>query len=141
MLRDHGQQEDRGHSAVVALSPDARLLAVSNEAVVQVYDVKSRQLLAELVGRMESVWQLHFVLTTPDIPSSTDSDHLHTPVEKYLLFSEASLARGADGRIILWSLDAGGRQSSRTMPFALGNMADRAIGAISADLEEHHGLG
>lgn len=139
-LKDDDPNKGNVPSAAAALSADARLLAVSTNAVIRIYDTQSRQMYSELVGYLNNVGKLHFAPIHTDDPPKIDNDVTHKERGKYLLLSEGAEVSGDDGQVISWSLDSGGRLLSRTMPFAVENMADRALSAISIDLDDHHGL-
>lgn len=119
-------------SAALAISPDKKLLAVATNAVIQVFSMSGKRLLAELVGHETNVWKLLF---KPHSSSDQSSDRV-----KYLLLSAGAKVSGADGQIIVWNLDAEGKQLDRTMPFAIDSLSGKAVGAISAELKEHHDL-
>lgn len=129
-------------SAATALSPDDRLLAVATNASIRIYDLSSKKMHAEMIGHLSNVRTLHFAPRRQELSTASPSSHPlgNGKHQEYVLFSEGAEVSGADGQIISWILDGEGRQLSRTMPFAIEGMADRAIAAISMDLYEHHGL-
>ena len=141
-LRDDDPEKGNTPGAAAAISPDERFLAVSTNAVIRIYDVSSRTMRSELIGHLSNVQDLFFspVKIEQGTVSSTGSALTSVRHGEYLLFSEGAEVGGGDGQIIAWPLDADGRQLSRMMPFAIERMADQAVGAISGDLNEHHGL-
>lgn len=141
-LKEDDPDRSNGPDAEGALSPDGTYLAVSTNAVIRMYHVQSQEMRTELIGHQGNVAQLHFGPTIPEGASVTATDSSpHEGKEKYHLVSGGAHASGGDEEIIVWSLDEYGRQLGRTMPFAIHDMADRAIAAISNDLDTHHGLG
>ncbi|KAK5114602.1 hypothetical protein LTR85_010179 [Meristemomyces frigidus] len=124
-------------SAAIASSPDDSFLAVATNAVIRIYDMETKQHCSELVGHSSNVWKLYYVA----VPTSAESDTSQVNQAKYILLSEGSPVGGSDGQIVLWDLDSNGRCiTSRTMPFAVEALTDRAMGAIAEDLTAHHEL-
>ena len=140
-LKEDDPDRSNGPDAQGALSPDGTYLAISTNAVVRIYHVQSRDMRAELIGHQGNVAQLHFGPIEPESASVVAMNKsIHEGKEKYHLVSGGAHASGGDDEIFVWSLDEYGRQLGRTMPFAIQDMADRAIVAVSDDLETHHGL-
>lgn len=141
LRNDHPHPISQDNDAEATLSPDGKLLAVSTNAIIRIYQLRSREVLAELVGHQGNVSQLHFAPMHPDKDKSPsakiDGDGERTA---YILFSSSQDGDKGTDRIILWSLDKYGKQLRRAMPFAIQDMADRAVDAISADLTGHHSL-
>ena len=120
-------------SSALVVSPDSRFLAAATNAVIRIYDVDTRQLHAELLGHLSNVYKLRFM------PAQANGI---TPAKStsYIVLSEGAKVSGRDGTIIVWHLDADGRSLTRTMPFAVDAMTDKALGAIEEDLTTHHVL-
>ena len=136
-LRDDDPTTDRINDfdeAEAALSHDCQFLAVSTNAVIRIYHVQSKEMRAELIGHQHNVDQLHFApgARKHNVSSGDDAG---IGEQTYRLLSNA---REEGEEIIAWALDQDGKQVSRTMPFAIQDMADRAISAISSDLVTHH---
>lgn len=122
-------------TAAIAASPDGGLLAVATNSVIRIYDMETKQYRAELVGHSGNVGTLYFVTA----PIAAASEKVQISQTKYLLISQSSRVGGSPGHIIFWDLDNNGRcLNSRTMPFAIEAMIDKAMKAISEDLETHH---
>lgn len=140
-LRDDDPKESGGpwgrDECEGTLSIDEHLLAVSTNVVIRIYDVRSQEVCAELIGHQNNVSQLFFAPECTTI-SRADYSNAGSKKEKYRLFSCANEQR--EDEIIAWSLDEEGHQLERTMPFAIQDMADRATAAISPDLATHHNL-
>lgn len=122
-------EERRPESAAFALSNDGMLMAVATNKVIRIYTSWDQHLKAELVGHMENVSMLFF---------APKDRYLE---ENYTLVSQAeNYGTEKHNPIIIWRLDGGGRSLSRTMPFAIDSLADKALGAIEMDLQTHHEL-
>ena len=141
-LKEDDPDRSNGPDAEGALSPDGTYLAVSTNAVIRIYHVQSQEVRAELVGHQGNVAQLHFGPTLSESVSRSAADtSISEGKAKYRLVSAGGQVSGGDEAIITWLLDEDGKQLRRTMPFAIQDMADRAVAAISNDLKTHHGLG
>jgi WD40 repeat protein len=141
-LRDNDPRQGDGawgrDEGEAGLSPDGRFLAVATNAVIRIYNVQSQEVRGELIGHQKNVSQLFFAPGCAS-KSSADGSRVDGKEEKYRLFS-CTQDRGDETQIIAWSLDGEGKQPQPTMPFAIQDMADRAIAAISSDLSTHHSL-
>lgn len=116
-------------SVTIALSPDECYLAISTNAVIRIYDVQSRQMRGELVGHLSNVHSLHFAPA-----NSADGVFVHGQDVKYVLLSEGAEVGGGDGQVVVWHLGADGYLMNETTPLATGELATRAMTAISDDL-------
>ena len=143
-LRNDDPQADRGiDDAEAALSPDGLLLAVSTNAVIRIYHLQSQELRSELIGHTGNISQLHFAPkanVNASASSTTKTNVDDHKIAAYNLLSSSEQGSRGNDHIIAWALDQNGRQVERTMPFAIQDMADRAIEAISSDLTDHHSL-
>lgn len=141
-LKDSDPNEDRRGDAEAAMSPDDQFLAIATNAIIRIYHVQSRGMRAELVGHSKNLKRMFFKpMPSKRTNSSTRRDDPGDGKgETYCLLSATDKGSMEGGEIISWSLDENGRQLHRMMPFAVQNMADQAIGAISADLKTHHTL-
>lgn len=132
-LADGDPNSERGRgSANMALSPDEAFFAIATNTVIRIYTAGSREVRAELVGHSGSVGAMAFV---PDVKMADSPQNT-----AYMLISTGASAAGDEGSIIAWYLDDGGKSLTRTMPFAIGALADKALDAITADLTQHHEL-
>ncbi|KAK5164886.1 uncharacterized protein LTR77_009550 [Saxophila tyrrhenica] len=133
---------DKGNddTATIALTWDERFLAVATNAVIRIYDVETKQKLAELIGHASNVREMFFSANEAGSYCLTDDHPAHARNAEYLLLSEGSEVGGRDGQMVLWHIDDQGRQIGRQMPFAVQTMADTAIEAIMPELADHHGL-
>ncbi|EME45987.1 hypothetical protein DOTSEDRAFT_22110 [Dothistroma septosporum NZE10] len=119
----------RPESAAFALSDDGLLMAVATNKVIRIYSSWDQHLEAELVGHLENVTKVFFA------PKNCYLE------ESYTLLSEAEhYSKEKHNPLILWHIDGGGRLITRTMPFAIDSLADKALGAIKMDLTTHHEL-
>ena len=128
-----------------ACSPDTRFLAVAQHTVITIYDLKTRRVQAKSIGHEDKIGTLHFapinrsadIERTTSVKEATDA----TSNAKYLLCVASDRSSEDDERIVLWELDDEGRPLTKTAPpLEAEALADRAMGAISADLAEHHGF-
>ncbi|KAK4628524.1 hypothetical protein CLAFUR0_04626 [Fulvia fulva] len=121
--------ERRPESAAFALSSDVMLMAVATNKVIRIYTSWDQHLKAELIGHLQNVSKLFF---------APKERYLE---ENYVLLSEAeNYGQEKHNPIIIWHIDGAGRSVTRTMPFAIDNLADKALGAIEKDLQTHHEL-
>lgn len=140
-LKTDDPHKKRRLSMAGALTPDSQYLAVATDTVIRLYDVDSMEVLAELIGHQDTIKELFFApFGGPNVDLGPHGNSAPEEAEaRYILLSEGKENR-REGDIIIWHINAQGRLLSRTMPFALNDMADKAVSSVSADLVEHHGL-
>lgn len=88
------------NQAAATLSPDEKFLAVSTNAVIRLYDVKSKELVSELNAHKENVERLYFA---PQVDKSTKGGAW----KAYTLVSSDEHG-GLEGHTYVWHLDANG---------------------------------
>ncbi|KAJ9625715.1 hypothetical protein H2203_004476 [Taxawa tesnikishii (nom. ined.)] len=117
-------------AATAAISSDEKLLAASHGNKIAVYDLKTRDKLAELLGPQEECFKLVFA------PNCEEAGG-------YILISESSqYGNKPDSKLIFWRLDASGRwQDQSHEPLAVSELADKAFDSIQSSLASSHNLG
>ena len=120
-------------SASAALSPDSRVVAVSTNAVIRLYNIRLKKMICELRGHDENVEKLYFS------PHVVEDVNRFGPDRGYTLVSYG-LRDYEYGRIIIWRLHEGGLLINRDVVSAVGPLADRATRAVMRDLKEQHGM-
>ncbi|OAR02744.1 hypothetical protein LLEC1_04753 [Akanthomyces lecanii] len=86
-------------SAELAVSPDRKFMAVATNAVIRIYTVESKVLMAEFHGHEETIQAIHIWRMPSD-----GSKGAH-----YVVLSQDSEPAGADGVMIAWYLDGNGK--------------------------------
>lgn len=138
---EEGDPDKSGHGFAesnAALSPDNRFLAVSTNAVIRLYDVRSKEMVSELKAHDEHVEHLYF----GPLPAPTAQGGGGTG---YTLVSSGLhdyTARG--GRIFIWNLDDDGKLCGRDRDDIPDNfmraMTNRAMKVVSRDLKHYCGM-
>lgn len=118
------QGDSQPSSAAAAISPDEALLASSIGNVITIYNLRTREKRAELLGSFEKVWKLHFA------PKHDQG---------FLLVSESSQVQGgSDGLIVFWHLDEEGRCEQKLEPLPVAHLANQALNAIKPSIKSSH---
>ncbi|EPE26771.1 WD40 repeat-like protein [Glarea lozoyensis ATCC 20868] len=91
-------------SATLTVSPDSKFLAIATNAVIRIYVVESKLLMAELHGHEETIEAVHF----------WKLNHQNVQNAHYVVFSQDSEPVGADGTILTWYLDKDGERVDDT---------------------------
>ncbi|KAJ3144055.1 hypothetical protein HDU89_000714 [Geranomyces variabilis] len=93
-------------------------------------------MLAELRGHLGNIKSLRFLSS---VVQDTDKE-TRLSATKYILLSESSGTRGREDTIIVWRLDALGRQVDSRLPMDLEQLTSCALDGISNHLRSQHGL-
>lgn len=119
--------------STAALSPDNRVLAVSTNAVIRLYDIRSKTTISELRGHDENIEKMYFS------PQIFDSTSRYGPDGGFTLISYGEHDY-AEGRILIWRLHANGLPIDENVTPAVDALADRTLGTLVRDLKEQHGM-
>jgi WD40 repeat protein len=123
---------ERGRCAM-AVSSDGRLLAVAGSSIIQIWELKTQELLSELRGHPYSVERLVFV-------PCESAEGEGSPRKEYTLLSTSRDDHARSKVILVWSLDSSGCQISRIpfTPFGTEDLTESAISVIAKNLEQEH---
>ena len=132
---DDDDSKSTRNSSVSALTSDGRFLAVSSNAVIEIYDMQSLALCSRIVGHEGNIGNMFFVNASKGGPQGCEYD--------YTLFSDGAAVSGSDSQIYTWHIDADGalRRDQRIAPIPVNLLSDKAVEAVSDSLTSDHGLG